>query len=407
MAAPDYDVIVVGSGAAGLSAAISAAGHGATVLVVEADTQVGGSSRLSGGHFYAADTSLQRRAGIRDSAARMFHHYMTLNQWLVEPAVVRRYCDLSGATFEWLQNLGVNFPRNGLYQSGVGTIPRGHQPEGGGQAVIHVLDAHRQKLGIDMVFDTRVDTLVTNNKGAITGIRSGNVEASAGAVVIATGGFGANDALIKKYYPQAWASGDWRWYIGTDKAQGDGLQLGRAVGAGIQGENRGLLLVTPGFSRDLEVLLPNWLILVNAQGRRFADETAPYTVLSGLIQQQAAGSDEPGRVWAVFDETARANAKPNPASQAYWVADVLARKADEGIIHRAPSLAALADAMGCHGPGLQGTVQTYNEHLNPGQGEAGDPVFFKTVTPATQPIQTPPFYAVEVQQTMAGRTSTA
>ena len=96
----DYDVIVVGSGAAGLSAAVAAADCGARVLIMEADTQVGGSSRLSGGHFYAAGTSVQQAAGIDDDADAMFEHYMTLNQWLVEPSVVRRYCDLSAPILE-------------------------------------------------------------------------------------------------------------------------------------------------------------------------------------------------------------------------------------------------------------------------------------------------------------------
>ena len=82
----DFDVIVIGSGVAGLSAAIAAADAGASVLIAEAATQVGGSSRLSGGHFYAAGTSLQETAGMHDSADAMFEHYMTLNQWLVDPA---------------------------------------------------------------------------------------------------------------------------------------------------------------------------------------------------------------------------------------------------------------------------------------------------------------------------------
>src|SRR5512139_1691720 len=116
----DYDVIVVGAGAAGLSAALGASLAGASVLVMEADRQVGGSSRLSGGHFYAAGTSLQREAGVLDdNADAMFEHYMTLNQWLVDPSVVRRYCDLSAPTFEWLRGLGVEFRPEGVYRSGV------------------------------------------------------------------------------------------------------------------------------------------------------------------------------------------------------------------------------------------------------------------------------------------------
>ena len=126
--ARDYDIIVIGSGAAGLAAAVAAADAGASVLVVEGEKQVGGSSRLSGGHFYAAGTSVQKEAGVDDTPDAMFEHYMTLNQFLVDPAVVRRYCDLSASTLEWVKNLGVKYPVEGLYCSGVGSVPRGHPP---------------------------------------------------------------------------------------------------------------------------------------------------------------------------------------------------------------------------------------------------------------------------------------
>ncbi len=383
--ARDYDVIVIGSGAAGLSAAVAAADAGATVLVVEGDAQVGGSSRLSGGHFYAAGTSLQQEVGVHDSADAMFEHYMTLNQWLVDPAVVRRYCDLSAPTFEWLKGLGVRFAKEGVYTSGVGSTPRGHQPEGAGQEVVNVLDGHRSHKGVDLVTHSRVTGLLTDEHGQITGVKIGEDRATCGAVIMACGGFGANPDMIEKYYPQAAASGDWRWYIGSEGARGDGITLGESVGAVIEGFDRGLLLVTPGFSRDLEVLLPGWLILVNSVGRRFTNESAPYTVLSGLIQHQG------GAVYAVFDETARAAAKPSPMSQAYWVNDVLAQKAEDGRIQRAASLEELAHQCAIDVDGLTGTVERYNADVAIGR----DTAFFKQQ--GMKPIQAPPFYAVEVK----------
>lgn len=391
----DYDVIVIGSGAAGLSAAVSAADAGASVLVVEGDTRVGGSSRLSGGHFYAAGTSLQEEAGvIGDDADAMFEHYMTLNQWLVDPAIVRKYCDLSAPTFEWIKDLGVRFPVEGVYRSGVGSTPRGHQPEGSGDEVINVLEGHRSHKGVDLVLNSRVTSLIQDQDGRITGIRIGEDEATCGAVIMATGGFGANPELINKYYPQAAATGDWRWYIGTDGAQGDGLRMGEEVGATIDGHDRGLLLVTPGFSHDLEVLLPGWLILVNSLGRRFTNESAPYTVLGGLIEKEG------GSAWAVFDETARANAKPNPMSQAYWVNDVLERKADEGRIHRAETLDELATLMGVDKTGLSGTVERYNNDVAQGH----DAAFFKEN--GLQTIKNGPFYGVEVRPAIVCWTGT-
>lgn len=382
----DYDVIVVGSGAAGLSAAVAAADNGASVLIVEAEQEVGGSSRLSGGHFYAAGTSVQAAAGVtNDSPEAMFEHYMTLNQWMVDPAVVQQYCQLSAPTFEWLKDLGVEFLPDGVYPSGVGSTPRGHQPTGGGQEVVNVLDGHRSHKGVDIVLNARVSELCTDEDGCITGIKIGADFASAGAVILATGGFGANREMIKQYYPQAEAAGDWQWYIGSQGARGDGITLGQSVGATVEGHNRGLLLVTPGFSHDLEVLLPGWLILVNQSGRRFVNESAPYTVLGGLIEKQG------GSAYAIFDEAARSAAKPNAMSQAYWVADVLGKKADEGRISRAPSLQELAKQIGVNSQTLQGTVARYNQDVDEGEDKA----FFKTQG-LTQ-ISQPPFYAAEVK----------
>ena len=382
----DFDVIVVGAGAAGLSAAVAAADAGASVLVVEADTRVGGSSRLSGGHFYAAGTSVQREAGISDTPDAMFEHYMTLNQWLVEPSVVRRYCDLSAPTFEWLSELGVHFAPEGVYRSGVGSVARGHQPQGDGERVIEVLEAQRASRGIDLVLDARVEQLLVDDGGAVAGVRIGSDQASSAAVIMATGGFGANPAMLAQHFPDAAAAGNWGWYIGSPMAQGDGLTLGEEVGAAIDGHNRGLLLVTPGFSRDLEVLLPGWLILVNREGRRFASETAPYTVLGGLIQRHG------GSAFAVFDEAARAAARPSVVSRAYWVHEILDAKANDGTVVRAASLAELAARIDVPANTLAGSIERYNADCANGR----DSVFFKNPA-GMRPIETPPFYAAEVR----------
>jgi fumarate reductase flavoprotein subunit len=384
--ARDYDVIVVGSGAAGLAAAVAAADVGASVLVVESEKRSGGSSRLSGGHFYAAGTSVQRDAGVLgDTAEAMFEHYMTLAQWLVDPAVVRRYCDLSAPTLEWLKGLGVEYPADSLYVSGVGSIPRGHPPQGGGDEVVNVLDGHRSGRGVDLVLGARVTSLVTDGDGRVTGVRIGNDTASCGAVVMATGGFGNSREMIQKYLPKAADTGDWCWYIGAAGARGDGITLGEAVGGVVDGHDRALLLATPGFSRDLEVALPPWIVMVNRQGRRFCDETASYTVIAGLLNKQG------GSAYAVFDEAARAAAKRSPRFQAYWVDEILERKAEEGVIVRADTLAELATKANIDAEGLQGAIERYNNDAAGGH----DTAFFKPGTMA--PIATAPFYAVEIR----------
>ena len=143
----DVDVLVVGSGAAGLAAALSARDSGAgSVLVAEAEGVVGGSSRLSGGLTMGAGTRYQRALGIEDDADSLFHDYMTLNHWDVEAGVARRLADLAGPTVEWLGDLGVEYYEQMVY-GGDERVPRVHVPIGRGQAVVNALHSACRQAG--------------------------------------------------------------------------------------------------------------------------------------------------------------------------------------------------------------------------------------------------------------------
>src|SRR5579859_7670151 len=142
LGARDVDVLVVGSGAAGLAAALAARDSGAeSVMIAEAEPVVGGSSRLSGGLMMGAGTRYQRAAGITDDPASLFHDYMQLNQWKVEPAVVWRLAEQAGPAVEWLGDLGVEY-YDQLVFGGDERVPRVHCPVGRGQAVVDVLTRH-------------------------------------------------------------------------------------------------------------------------------------------------------------------------------------------------------------------------------------------------------------------------
>ena len=248
--ANDYDVVVVGSGMAGLSAALEASSEGAGgVLLVETATSLGGSSRFSTGIMMAAGTSLQRSQGLEDHPDELFQDYMLANHWDVTPSVVRRLVDELPETFEWIRNLGVTF-RPELIPAGEERVPRGHAVTGEGKEIVDVLVRHvRRDPKIDIALDRRVDRLVIED-GRVCGVAVGEDVVRAGAVVLATGGFAGNRQLWDKYLPLA-AANDRAWYIigrlPRHPTAGDIFGLVEPLGAYIEGIDRGAWVLVSRF----------------------------------------------------------------------------------------------------------------------------------------------------------------
>lgn len=397
----DADVVIVGAGGAGLSAAIEAADAGASVLLFEAASSPGGSTAMSAGVFYAAGTSIQAAAGIEDSPARMFSYYMTLNQWNIEPWLVRRLCEEAAPTVEWLIGLGVEYPPERLYVAGVDDVARGHMCAGGGAALIRTLSEQATRRGVRVECGVRVSGLITRD-GAVRGVQWPTGIAESGAVVLATGGVGANMELVRQLYPQALADGpEWTNYFGSSTSYGDGLVMGRAVGAAIVGKGRGLLNWTAGFSREPADFCPAWIVFVNAEGRRFMAENAPYTVAGDLIRRQSGG-----RCVAILDEAARASSGDGNArrenlgvGEYTWSAQSLDRQRRLGRVMCAGTLEELAKAAGIHPTALVNSISAYNADVAKG----ADSRFFKAGE--LRPVATPPFYAVEIRASTFGMTA--
>lgn len=399
----DFDVIVVGGGGAGLSAAHAAVEHGARVLIVDAGDRLGGSTNLSGGHVYAAGSSVQRAAGVEgDTPEAAFHYYMTLNQHQLEPRVARRLCEEAPAAIDWLISLGVEFRPEALKVGGIDGNRREHVPTGAGAAIVEALEgAVSGKL--DVALRTRVRELLVED-GRVAGIRSGGETIRAAAVVVTTGGFGANPELLARHYPDAAAHGDWTWYIGAPHSQGDHLDLGAAAGADITGFNRGLVLATPGFRKELEVYLPSWLMFVNREGRRFVDETIEYNIMSAVLKAQTGAE-----CFAIFDEAARASAQPDPATLSQvragrattsWLPEALAEFVQARKLLSAPTLEGLARLAGIRWPALQTTVDTYNADCDEGLDSR-----FGKLADDFKPIRTGPFYAARMRAAIVCFTS--
>lgn len=396
----DYDVVVIGGGGAGLAAAITAAEDGASVLLFEAMKELGGSTALSAGLFTAAETSVQRGLGIEDSAEKYFQHYMDLNQWMLKPGLIRTFCDNAGPTLEWLIELGLEIPaavsanahQPGLAQAGVEDVWRGHVPKDQGYGLVQVLDGARRKLGVEVVFDTRVQSLITEDT-RVVGVVADDVELRAGAVIVASGGFARNADLVEQHYPVANNAGDSLFVVAAEGSRGDHLRFAASVDASLAGDGWGLMLPTVYFQRYhhwQSGFPPKSRIHVNAHGRRFMDEDASYAVSTGIIDAQG------GSAWMVFDDAARTNL---PVGYADWNSDRVQEEADSGRTLRADTVEELAALMAVPARTLTASIDRWNAQLPHGE----DPDFLRNRTLKNKgstidpdPISRGPFYAARI-----------
>jgi fumarate reductase flavoprotein subunit len=396
--AVDFDVVVVGAGAAGLAAALEAEEAGCSVLVVDSQGGPGGSSVLSGGIIMAAGTSIQRAAGIEDSAEQLFRDYLLFNQYKVEPALARALAYGSAPAVEWLMELGVEY-HDQLMFAAEERAPRSHVPKMMGFGVCDVLNSTaKQRKGIEFAFGRRVNRLLSDGT-RVTGVAVDDDELRAGAVIIATGGFGANPAMWAEHLPSIAGAGSSVWYIGAPGSQGDALGLAAQIGAQVTGHDRALVLATPDFFSNLEVYFPGWLMMVGRGGGRCVDESASYAVMEIANKRN-------GPLFAILDDEAKRAAQPNLPPQykqsipgteglalpSNWTEPNIDEMVTKGKVKRASTLAELARLLGVSAKGFVASVERYNRYVDEGH----DPEYFKDAK-FLRKVATPPFYGAELR----------
>ncbi|QLL08719.1 FAD-dependent oxidoreductase [Mycobacterium vicinigordonae] len=401
----DVDVVVIGSGAAGLTAALTAREAGCSVVVAESEQVVGGSSRLSEGIIMAAGTEFQKDQGIVDTPDDLYDEYLLLNQFVVQPGIVRRLADESAAAVHWLSELGVRY-LPWVMLGGEERNPRSHVPAGRGQRVMDALERHCRARGIEIALGRRIDRLLVTD-GRVTGVASGDDELRSGAVIIATGGIGASPELLGKHVPSLNQADRWYFYVGADGSRGDGLGLGAQVGADTVGHDRAVALVSPKLTtKEFDGYLPGWMLLLDGAGHRLCAETAPYGVLSGLV------GDNGGHAFGFFDSaileengtaslpTLKVEYPPGkPAPAHVWTTENIKRMIDSGSVRQAATVQELARDLGLSPHAVGGAVERYNGFAE--QARDGDflkaPKFLRRIGKA-------PFYGVELRAAALGLT---
>ena len=434
----DADVVIIGAGGAGMTAAMTAADAGQKVVILESQAMVGGNSARATGGMNAAKTVYQdenefdQAAGVEKTLATAAEKYAdnetitalaktVSEQWaayqanptgyfdsveLMEldtmvggkginnPELVKTLCEGTADAIDWLDENGITL--HNVSSFGGASVKRIHRPvneEGKvvsvGAYMIPLLQENCEKRGIDIVLNTTVDTILTDANGAAVGVsgtdKDGNtVVVNAKSVILATGGFGANLDMVTQYKPEL------AGFMTTNAAgaQGQGIEMATAIGAGTVDMDQ--IQIHPTVEANTAALITEGLrgdgaILVNANGERFIDEVGTRDVVS------AAEIAQPGSYsWLIVDQ---AMADASSVIQGYI---------KKGYTKTGATYEELAKELDVDPAAFANTMETWNSYVE----AKNDPDFGRTSF--ANPLNNGPYYAIKVtagvHHTMGGVT---
>ncbi len=385
-----FDVVVVGSGGAGLAAAIQAHDEGASVLIVEKMPTIGGNTIKASAGMNAAETRFQRVKGIHDSKELFYAETLKGGQNKNNPELLHKFVETAPQAIEWLADRGIML--NDITTTGGMSIDRTHRPRDGsavGGYLISGLVRNVAKRGIDVMLDTSVTDIVFEN-GAVTGVKLLNDEnetiiVNAKSIIMATGGFSANSQMVVKYRP------DLEGFVTTNHkgATGGGIALLERIGAATV--DMGEIQIHPTVEQKTSYLVSESIrgggaILVNQQGARFFNEMETRDKVSASIIALPEHY-----AYIVFDEHVRAK---NKAADEYIA---------KGLVTSASTVVELAAKTGMDAQTLQAALTRYNGFVAAQHDEE-----FGRSTALRNPIDMGPFHAIRiapgVHHTMGGVT---
>jgi flavocytochrome c len=395
----ETEIAVIGGGGAGLAAAVAAAEKGKGVVVLEKRPVLGGNSALAEG-LLAAESPAQKRMNIEAPRDELFRIAMDHAHWKLNGRIVRAFIDKSGDTIQWLENKGLYFdwiPRYPPEQK----ILTWHCLRNRGKELINVLVKDCETLGVRLLRETAAKKLLTDQKGNVTGVvadaKAMKLRIKARSVIIATGGYGGNKELLRKYN---------RYYnenivLKGIPHMGDGLLLAMEVGSATEG--LGLIHFsghTPhSASDDLMVASdePN-TVWVNRRGERFTDEATGFNrfvSVNAVLRQPGSLS------YTLFDERIARNIMETgvikgvgfivaPGTKLTGLKESLQSGEKKGNVKISNSWDETAAWMGTKPETLKKTIEEYNVCCDQGH----DAVFTKD-RKYLEALRTPPYYALK------------
>lgn len=376
----NYDVVIIGSGGTGLTAAIQANELGMKVAVLEKEEELGGNTNRASSGMNAAETNVQLKHGVIDNVADFYHETYKDGGRLNDKDMLGYFVYHTAPAIDWLADHDIKL--DDITVTGGMSKKRTHRPASmapiGGFLVQSLLGVVAKE-NIPVFNNTKVTKLLQDDSGRVSGVevQSGDLTktVSAKAVILATGGFGASKEYIERFRP------DLKDYKTTNQpgATGDGLKLAENVGAELMQMN--LVQVHPTVQQDNphvyligEAVRGEGAILVNAQGERFVNELNTRKIVSNAITALPEHS-----AYLIFDQGIRDRAK---AIEFY---DKV------GLVVHGDTIEELAGKLNMDPATLQSTVNTWNQAV-----ESHNDAQFNRTTGMDRGITKPGFFAIHI-----------
>jgi fumarate reductase flavoprotein subunit len=373
------DVVVIGAGAAGMTAAITAHDAGAKVIVLEKQPITGGNSMLAAGGMNAAETVFQNEKKIKDSVDLMYEDTMSGGKKINDPELVKILAKNSASSVEWLTSIGADISDVGRMAGA--SANRTHRPRGGAAVGAHIVNVLRKNAAdrkIDVRVNSKVVKIIEDKSGKVTGVvvegkHSGNYTITAKAVVLTAGGFSANPEKVAYFQPSLKGMAT----SNQPGATGDGVDIGEKAGGQLKDMKE--IQIHPTVAAGSRILITeavrgNGAILVNHEGKRFVNELTTRDKASAAILDQKGKS-----AFMVFDEGVRKSLKQ---IDGYFHLELV----KEG---ETPEM--LAKVIGVPPETFAQTIDTYNKAVD----AKNDTEFKRPDMP--RDLKTPKYFAIEVK----------
>ncbi|MCF0229781.1 MAG: FAD-dependent oxidoreductase [Parasporobacterium sp.] len=307
------DIVIIGAGGSGLSAAVRAAEMGRKVILVDKMSEAGGDTRLAAG-LLCTNSEVLKKLGVPDTTERHINDYRRLHHYRLDPAIYERFIRNTGRCYDWLVEKGLDTENRRMVMDNVVMIKDrkewgpirhpGYGPGLMGSAVTDILIrcVNENEL-IDLILSTKVTELITGEEGSVTGVRAVGQGIDwtihAQDVILACGGFGCNTQMLKHYFPSYFTSDNYFTHYCLKHCTGDGIKMAQDIGAET-GKNMSFgledMVHQPGAYTLQRVVKEPAGIIVSASGKRFISEDDPDNVAFAFDMQPD------GLGWYLFSE---------------------------------------------------------------------------------------------------------